>query len=372
MRRKSTVDKPFLICIITILFAGFLIFISASMGLHARDGASFSSILLRQTFIGLILGAIALIITSNIPYRFWRKHAFYIFLGALMLTGLVFIPGIGIEHNGAQRWVGIFGFTFQPAEFLKFGFVIYLAAWLSGIREKIQKMSFGLLPIVILLAIVGGMLALQPDVGTLLIISFAALGMFLTAGARMRDIAIILLIGIIASGVLLISKPYILDRFSTFLNPEADPHGSGYQIQQSLIAIGSGGLWGRGFGQGVQKFNFLPEPVGDSIFAVAAEEFGFIGSLVIIGLFVLIGLRGLSIASRAPDMFGGLMVVGIAILIVSQSFINIASMLGIFPLTGMPLLFVSQGGTALLTTLAGAGIILNVSKSQRSKPLGSL
>jgi cell division protein FtsW len=186
--------------------------------------------------------------------------------------------------------------------------------------------------------------------------------MALAAGTRLRHIVILGSVLVAGLVILALARPYLLDRVMTFVNPVEDPTGSGYQIKQSLIAVGSGGVFGRGFGQSVQKFHYLPEPIGDSVFSVAAEEFGFVGSVVIIGLFVFFAIRGLHIAARTPDRFGGLTVVGIVILIVTQSFLNIASMIGLVPLTGEPLVFISHGGTALMFALASVGIVLNISR----------
>ncbi len=206
---------------------------------------------------------------------------------------------------------------------------------------------------------------LQPDTGSVLVIAVAGLAMFVTAGGRWRDVFIAGLIGIIFLAGLAYSRPYIFDRIETFIKPGEDLQGSSYQLNQSLIAIGSGQIFGRGFGQSVQKFNYLPEPIGDSIFAVAAEEWGFVGSTVLIFLFLAFAIRGLKIATWSSDIFGGLLATGIVILITVQSLVNIASMLGVFPLTGMPLLFVSHGGTALFFAMAEVGIILNISKQRQ-------
>lgn len=360
------IDRPFLITVIILVVAGFFIFTSASLGLLAREGARFSSVAFSQLFFGIFLGAIALLVTSTIRYRFWRKYALYVFLASIVATLLVFIPGLGLELNGANRWLKIGSFSFQPAEFLKIGFVIYFAAWLSGIKNKLHTFTYGILPFIVLLCIVGAILLAQPDTGTLLVIIIAGAAMYISAGARWRDIFLLGALAVPLFALLAYIRPYIMERILTFMNPLSDPLNASYQIQQSLIAIGSGEMFGRGFGQSVQKFNFLPQPVGDSIFAVAAEEFGFIGSAILIFLFLFLAFRGLKIASRAPDYFGGLLVVGIVILIISQSFINIASMLGVLPLTGLPLLFVSHGGTALMVALAGIGIVLNVSKYQKA------
>ena len=276
------------------------------------------------------------------------------------------MPGLGTEFGNAQRWIDLGVITFQPAEMLKIGFIIYFAAWLTNVKDKVHTIGHGIIPFIILLSITGAILLSQPDTGTFLVIFTAGLAMFIAAGARWRDI--FALAGIAGAGLAALAyiQPYIKDRILTFINPASDALGAGWQIKQSLIAIGSGEIFGRGFGQSVQKFQYLPEPVGDSIFAVAAEEFGFIGSAIIVTLFLFLAFRGLKIAGKAPDNFGGLVVVGIVILIVSQSFINIGSMLGVMPLTGLPLLFISPGGSALLFALAEIGIVLNISKFRKT------
>jgi len=346
-----------------LVFVGFFLFTSASLGLLARDGgASFGAVAFNQAFFGLIGGSIAMFLLSRLDYHFWKRYSFYIFLFSIFVTLLVFIPGVGFSSGGATRWISLGPVSFQPAEFLKLGFIIYLAAWLAGVRHKIHKFQYGLLPLLIIVGLIGAILLKQPDTGTLIVIFATGLAMFITAGGRWRDV---FLAGL-ASGASLLGlalvRPYVLDRLLTFIRPEIDPLGAGYQIQQSLIAVGSGQWFGRGFGQSIQKFNYLPEPIGDSIFAVIAEEWGFIGASLLIFLFLFFAFRGLKIAANSRDIFGGLLAVGIVILITAQSLINIASMLGVFPLTGMPLLFVSHGGTALFFAMAEVGIVLNISR----------
>lgn len=358
-------DKLFLVTLIFLTVAGFSVFASASISLLTKDGARFSNIAFNQTFFGLFLGSIACFALSKIHYRIWRKYALYIFLFSIALTLLVFAPKIGVSHNGARRWLYVGGISFQPAEFLKISFVIYFAAWLSGIKEKVATFKYGLLPFLVIISIIGLIMLKQPDTDGLVVIALAGLGIFISAGGKWRHLLILILALFSAITVTAYSRPYIMDRFTTFLNPANDSKGSGYQIQQSLNAIGSGQAFGRGFGQSIQKFKFLPESIGDSIFAVAAEEFGFAGSVVLIFAFVFLSYRGLKIALKSPDMFGGLLVVGIVILVISQSFINIASMLGVIPLSGLPLIFFSQGGTSMFLTMAEMGIILNVSKHRR-------
>lgn len=365
--RKQGFDRSFLFATGILLVAGFLIFSSASLGLLARDGAQYSSVAFSQLVLGFGLGSILLFITSRIPYTFWRKYSLYIFIASIIATLLVFIPALGLHAGGARRWIVIAGISFQPAEFLKIGVVIYFAAWLSSVHTKMHLYTFGLLPLLGFLGLTGIIMLEQPDTGTFLVLSSAIIGMYIAAGARLRDLGILFLCLIVGLGILAIARPYVMDRITTFLDPSSDPQGSGYQINQSLIAIGSGGWFGRGYGQSIQKFNYLPEPIGDSVFSVAAEEFGFFGSVTLILMFLFFALRGFGIAARAPNYFGGLLVVGIVILIVSQSFINIGSMLGVMPLTGVPLLFISHGGTALLFALAEVGIILNVSRYAASR-----
>jgi cell division protein FtsW len=359
------VDKPFLLSVVILVVVGFFIFTSAALGLLARQGATFSSVAFNQLFFGLFLGSIACFVASRIDFKFWRKHSLALYIASFALCLLVFIPHIGFASGGARRWVNVGAFTFQPAEIYKIGFVIYFAAWLSGVKNKIGEFRYGLIPFCILVLLSAGLILAQPDTDTFFIIFFAGLAMYITAGCRWKDLLILAILGVIGFGILYATKPYIRARVDTFIHPTHNALTSGYQFQQSQIAIGSGKIFGRGFGQSVQKFNFLPEPIGDSIFAVAAEEFGFVGSVAIIFLYLFFAFRSLKIALRVPDSFGRLVIVGIVILIISESFVNIAAMLGILPLSGTPLLFISHGGTALLFTLAEVGIILNISRTQR-------
>ncbi|HEY1037522.1 MAG TPA: putative peptidoglycan glycosyltransferase FtsW [Candidatus Paceibacterota bacterium] len=363
--KAKKMDKVFLITTATLVIAGFFIFISASLGLLTRGSARFEAVTFNQVVFGLIGGSIACFITSRINYNFWRKHAFYFFIAAAVVMLLVFVPGIQFCAKGACRWIDAGFTTFQPSEIYKLAFVMYLAAWLASVKSKAATFKLGTLPFLILVAITAAIVLMQPDTDTFMVISLAGLSIFLTAGGRWRDILVMGLVGVLALGMLVMARPYLKQRLMTFMDPARDPTGSGYQIQQSLIAIGSGGVFGRGFGQSIQKFNFLPEPIGDSIFAVAGEEFGFVGTVAIIGLYVTFAIRGYKIALRAPDLFGTFLVVGIVTLIIVQSFLNIAAMLAIIPLAGTPLLFISHGGTALFFALASVGIILNVSRYQK-------
>ena len=360
---RTKVDKPFLWITLILVVFGFLIFSSASLGLLARGAANYSSVAFSQTVLGLFLGTIALFLATKFDYKIWKKSAFYILLGALILNALVLV--IGVEHGGARRWIDLGPVSLQPAEFLKLAIVIYFSAWAAGVKNKIQDFKYGFLPLLILLGLSGFLLLLQPDTDNLVMILVALVAMYVAAGGKWRHMLMLGVAGIIAILILTSFRPYLKQRFVTFWNPTADAQGAGYQLQQSLIAIGSGGMTGRGFGQSVQKFNFLPEPVGDSIFAVASEEFGFFGSVMIILLFVAFAARGLKIASNVSDIFARLVVVGVVIMITGQAFVNIGAMLGVLPLSGITLPFVSHGGTSLFFTLLGAGIVLSVSKHQK-------
>ncbi len=363
--KVKPLDKIFLWIVLLLAFGGFFLFTSASLGLLARvGGADFSSVFFNQAVFGLFFGLIALVCLSHLHHKHLRKFSFYFFLGAIVLSLFVFVPGIGMEHGGAKRWINLGFVSFQPSEFLKLGFVLYFATWLSAAKDRVRTFRYGTGPFLAMIGITALLLFFEPDAGTFGILAIAGFGMFFIAGGRMTHILWLVILSVLSFGALLYFQPYAKERVLTFLEPERDPYGAGYQLNQSLIAVGSGGAFGRGFGQSIQKFNFLPEPTNDAVYAVVSEEFGFVGSTGIILMFLFFAMRGFHIAARAPDAWSRFVVFGIVFLIISQSFINIASMLGIFPLTGVPLLFISHGGTALFFVLAEAGIILNISRSR--------
>jgi cell division protein FtsW len=363
--KEKKVDRVFLIIIFLLLIFGVGMFVSASLGVLAKNEKTFYSILFSQLVLGLGLGLSGMYICSKINYKFWRNFSFLIFIGSILLTAAVFIPGFGWSHGGAQRWIQIGPINFQPVEFLKFGFVIYFAAWLSWVKTRVSDFRFGVLPFGIMLAVIAFVLFKQPDTKSFILITITGLSMLFLSGVPIKYIFGAGLGVVFLLGGLVYFTPYLQDRVKTFINPAEDAQGSSYQIQQSLIALGSGGIFGRGFGQSVQKFSYLPEPQGDSIFAVTGEELGFVGACVTIFLYLLFLLRGFRIGGRAPDVFSGLLAYGIVILITVQSFMHIASVSGVLPLTGVPLVFMSQGGTSLMVYLMAIGIVLNVSKFQK-------
>lgn len=365
--KKALIDRPLLVSVLLLVSAGFLIFMSASLGLLTRDSVQFGSIAFRQVFFGLVPGLVALYAFSKVDYMHWRRLSFWLFILAILLNLAIFIPGAGITLNGATRWLHVGSLTLQVSEFLKIGSVMFFATWLAAVKEKVTTFKHGLLPLLVILGIVATLLRLQPDNDTLFVISSSLVAMFIVAGAKWRHVAVLAVVGVLGLALVAATSDYVRSRIVTYLNPAENAQTTSYQIQQSLIAIGSGGVGGRGFGQSIQKFNYLPEPVGDSIFAVAAEEFGLVGSVALISLFVFFALRCFSLAGRSTHPFGSYLMVGIATFMIVQSFVNIGSMIGLLPIAGIPLLFVSQGGTALLFALAEAGILLNVSRYAKMK-----
>ena len=366
--QKKKVDKFFLITVLLLIVVGIAMFVSASLGILVKNEKTFYSVLFSQLILGFGLGIVGMYFCFKINYKSWRKHSFYIFLTGIILTAAVFIPHFGWSHGGAERWIklGPLG-TFQPVEFLKFGFIIYFAAWLSWAKTRVQDFKFGILPFGIMLAIIAVILFKQPDTKSFILIAITGISMLFISGVPIKYILGIGVGAMIVLGLLVTFTPYLQKRVETFINPSQNAQGSSYQIQQSLIAIGSGGMFGRGFGQSIQKFSYLPEPQGDSIFAVVGEELGFIGSVAIIILYLIFALRGLRIANNSPDLFSRLLVSGIIIMIIAQSFMNIASITGVFPLTGVPLVFMSHGGTSLMIYLMAIGIVLQISKFQIKK-----
>ena len=364
--KTKKVDRFFLTIVILLILVGISMFVSASFGILAKDSRTFYSVLFSQLILGLGFGLTGMFFCFKINYKFWRKYAFYFFLGSILLTAAVFIPYLGWSHGGAERWIklGPLG-TFQPVEFLKFGFIIYFAAWLSWAKTRVKNFKFSILPLFIMLGIIALILFKQPDTKSFILITIAGLAMLFISDVPLKYIFGIGFAAMIALFVLLAFTPYLQERVKTFIDPSQDSQGSSYQIQQSMIAIGSGGIFGRGFGQSIQKFSYLPESQGDSIFAVVGEELGFIGSVAVIMLYGLFALRGLKIANNSPDLFSRLLVSGIVILITAQSFMNIGAITGVFPLTGVPLVFMSHGGTSLMIYLMSIGIVLQISKFQK-------
>lgn len=315
-----------------------------------------------QLLYGILPGLLLFFLTARIDYRFWQKISLPLLLTVVGLMVLVFVPSFGLTIKGAQRWLD-FGFiTLQPAELLKLVLIIYLAAWFSQRSAHLSShWVHSILPFAIVLGFVGGLLVMQPDIKTLALVTLIAVSLYFFAGAKLTHILLfVLTLLIILAGLSL--APYRLNRIKAYLNPTIDPQGVSYHINQALLGIGSGGLFGRGYGQSQQKINYLPEPVGDSIFAILVEEVGFVGGGIVLGLFILLMFSLISIAKNCHNQFGRLYVLGITVWIMAQTFINISAIINLIPLTGVPLPFFSYGSSALVTLLVALGITVNIAK----------
>lgn len=321
--------------------------------------------LIRQALFGLGGGIAGFFIGFLVPYRRWQQAAPYLLFLNLILLLLVFVPRVGFGYGGATRWIRLGPLSIQPSEMLKLTLIFYLAAWLAKRKKTIRSVAEGPLPFLVVVGVVGALLALQPDIGTLGVVVATGLAMYFVAGGTLTHVA--LMVGIMVAGLAALIRlaPYRMQRLMTFLNPDLDPQGIGYQLHQALIAIGSGGITGLGFGYSRQKYYYLPEAFGDSVFAILAEEVGLIGVCIFFLLVGFLVMRGLMIARRAPDEYGRLVAVGIVAWIGAQTFINVGAASGVVPFTGVPLPFVSYGGTSLTLVLTAVGILANISRRHK-------
>ncbi len=364
----------FLALIIGILILlGIVVLVSVSFPISQEKFGSPTFYLFRHLLVGLAPGILLGFLAFRVSLSLLKKWTPIFLLANLFLMILVFVPKIGFTLGGASRWINLGIVSFQPSEFLKLTFILYLAAWLSARtenplfahRKKMIAASATTTAFFVILGIIGLLLTLQPDISTLAVIVISATFMYFSAGYPLKYVFMIVLVELGALIVLIKTASYRFERLLVFLKPELDPMGLSYQIKQALMTIGSGGLLGVGLGMSTQKF-FLPQPMADSIFAVFAQETGFLGSLILIVLFLLFAWRSYAIAKKTQNKFYKLTVVGISSWITLQAFVNIGAMVGILPLTGIPLPFVSYGGTALVTELTAAGILLNISKNTKN------
>lgn len=317
----------------------------------------------RNQLINVALGTVVWAVASSIFYKTWRRFALPLMAVSLIAMIAVMIPGLSYSALGASRWLKLGPLSFQPAELLKISIVLYLAVWFERHRVETKSLMDGVVPFVVMLTVAGIFIAvLQRDLGTMMVVALTALGMFYVAGIRIKHLALLIIGGIGVGWLSIIAFPHRISRFMTFLDPMSDCSGGGYHICQSLIGIGSGGLFGVGLGKSIQIYGYLPEAPNDSIFAVIGEEFGLIGAMILLALFGMLVYRGLEVARKAPDTFSRLVATGITLIFLFQAFINIAAMLSLVPLTGIPLPFVSYGGSSLLIMMFAAGILFNISK----------
>lgn len=362
-RRRKRVDGTLLLVLSLLMMCGLLALFSATYYKAVDQGDPLMEV--KKQLIGVGLGTVLMLITSRIPYHFWQQPRVVVAALAVsfVLLVLVIIPGIGVYLNGSRRWLNIAGMSFQPSELAKIASVLYLASTLSYRAEKLDKLLTGVIPLLIVPAVMFLLVLQQPNLSTGGSIMIVALVMILLAGARWRHLG---LLGVAAGCVGMAYawiEPYRRERLLSFRNPFAQMSDEGYQLAQSLIAIGSGGLFGRGLGQGRQKFSYLPYPESDFIFAIVGEDFGLFGCTVVILLFAAFAFAGMRIAVSCDDRYGCLLAAGLTAMITVQAIINIGVVIGVMPTTGLPLPFFSAGGTSISLLMAATGMILSVSRS---------
>jgi cell division protein FtsW len=367
LRRPGAGDLPLLLIVAALLLLGLVMVYSASQLAVAGDpGAWF-----RRQLIWAFLGCIALALTARVEYTLWRRLAWSAMGLTLGLLGLVLL--LGRSANGAQRWLRLGPLSFQPSELAKLALTIFIAEWLVRTGGAVRSVRYGLLPFWAITGIILALILLQNDMGTMLVVAALAVALFLGAGANPLQLVPVVLAGSGFVWLVAAGTAFRRARLDAFLHPL--PPGcadrSSYQICQGLISLGSGGLFGRGLGDGIAKAGYLPNPFTDSIFAVVGEELGLLGCGLILALFVALAFRGLRIGRRAPDPYGALLACGITCWLVAQAAVNIGSVVDAIPFTGVPLPFVSFGGSSLVTSLAAVGILFNIScHTRRSEETG--
>ncbi len=359
-------DNSLILAIGALLVFGLVMLSSASSVVSYASYGNIYHFLGRQ-IMWVAIELVAMFIASMIDYHKWLKYATLALFISVCLLLLVFIPGLRSEYGTAHSWINLFGFSFQPSELVKITFLIYLAAWLQAKKGQLQSAGGGIVPFLITLSVIGGLMAMQPDLGTFFVISFMATVVFFVGGGKFKHL---LLTAIIVGAVLIFSlsatSTYQTSRFKCYSNPSSDTQKDCYQINQSLIAVGSGGVMGRGLGQSRQKFMYLPEVWGDSIFPIIAEEIGFVFSSILILLFLFLFYRILQVAKAAPDIFGLSLATGVVAWLSVQMFLNIGGQLNLIPMTGVPLPFVSAGGSSIVASLLALGVVINISKQTKN------
>jgi len=372
MESKTSIDYPLVIITISLLAVGLMVLFSASSAYaYLRKGDPY--FFLKRQLIWAGLGLVFLWMGTRFNYRRYEKVGVPLLLLSVGLLALVFLPQLGAGPNGAQRWitldsVGLGFIHFQPSEIVKLALVIYLASSLVRKRERMENFVNGFLPYFIILGAISIMVVMEPDLGSAIIIAMIAFVVLFAGGARISHMIYALILALIPVCFSILEVGYRKDRIMAFFRPESDPQGAAFQPLHFKIALGSGGLWGLGPGRGKEKLFYLPTPHTDSIFAVLGEEFGFIGTTLIVVLFFAMALRGLMIARRAPERFGKLLAVGLTSIICLQAAINMAVVTVLLPTTGTTLPFISYGGSSLIICLAAVGILLNISKSGLVQP----
>jgi cell division protein FtsW len=356
-KKYSRADKWLIIGVFLLSLFGVLMVYDSSVALAIRDFSD-QYYYVREQLKWFVLGTIAFIVCAKINYQTWHTFALPLLFITLLLLLAVFIPGVGIHALGAHRWINFGFFVLQPAELAKLTMIIYLSAWFSH-PEKSRFFSF-----LLFLSMVVGLVMLEPDLGTSMIILCIAMLLYFFSGAPLKHFAFLLPIALVVVGILAVVAPYRMQRLTTFFDRQHDPLGASYQIRQVLLGLGSGGWTGVGIGKSRQKYEYLPEANTDSIFAIIGEEIGYLGNVLVILLYIFIIWRGFIIATRAPDIFGKLLGLGISSWVAMQTIINLSAMVALIPLTGIPLPFISYGGSSFIVLLASMGILTNISKQR--------
>ncbi|MEC0369950.1 stage V sporulation protein E [Paenibacillus chibensis] len=363
-KTRPAPDLWLFLCIMGLLTIGMVMVYSAGSVLAFHDyGDSFYFV--KRQLLFAVLGLVAMFFTASIDFRVWKKYANIALIVCFALLVIVLIPVVGVVRGGARSWLGISSFGIQPSEFMKLGMILFLSKWLSSEEWDITSFGKGLMPPLGLMGLAFGLIMLQPDLGTGTVMMGAAMMIVFTAGARLRHLGMLGLAGAAGFVGLILAAPYRLKRITAFLDPWSDPLGAGYQIIQSLYAIGPGGLGGLGLGMSRQKYSYVPEPQTDFIFSILAEELGFIGGLIVLLLFLILVWRGMRVAMTIPDRFGSLLAVGIVGMVAVQVIINIGVVIGLMPVTGITLPLISYGGSSLTLMLTALGILLNLSRYAR-------
>lgn len=364
-QKIKPVDKPLLILTIALIITGLAMLWSAST-VESQKQFGNSSYFALQSLIGIGLGAVAMWFASKIDYHFWKKIIPVALVVSLLALIAVKIPGLGFSANGATRWISIGPLFFQPSEPAKLALILYLASWISSRYQEMRESWRGIIPPLLMCLVFSLMILWQPDMGTMLSVLAITLGMLFAGGINLKRLWTIIGVGIVGLLIMIKLEPYRMRRITAFINPSADPLNASYQIKQAMLAIGSGGIFGYGYGASRQKYSYLPETLNDSIFAVVAEELGFVRVTAILALFTAFIIRGLRVAKRAPDSFGKMLGIGIITSIAANTVINVGAITGLLPLTGIPLPFFSYGSSAMIINMAGIGILLNISRQGRA------
>ena len=351
----------FVTTIIISIFGAVMIYSASSIWSDYKFNDSFHYV--KQQALFIFIGINLMIFISKIDYKLYYKKANLILGICLILLVLVLIPGIGSVRNGSQSWFGIGPFGIQPSEFAKLGLIIFTSKYLSKSNKFLKSYKEGVFPILGIMLIFFGLIMLQPDLGTGLVLVISIVSLLFISGVNMKFFFVIGIIGLIGVIILIIIAPYRMDRITSFINPWSDALGTGFQIIQSLYAIGPGGLLGTGFLNSIQKHFYLPEPQTDFIFSIISEEFGVLGVFIVVFLFSLILYRGIKIATTTKDLFSKYLAFGMIFQIIFQSLMNLMVVIGMIPVTGVTLPFLSYGGSSLLISMASIGIVLNISRN---------